>query len=96
VPSSTDVQVPYGKSPQAETHQAGIYDQATQPHAPTAAMGVVDADPNARPVIRVRNLKKTYLLEQTPCMPYVKSRWMSIPASLWRLWVLLAPANRHL
>ncbi len=66
VPSSKDVQVPYGKSLQAETSQAGIYDQATQPHAPTAAMGVVDADPNARPVIRVRNIKKTYLMGQTP------------------------------
>src|SRR6266567_312619 len=63
--SSKAMQVSSGNSPHAQTDRAGIYDQATQPHVP-AAMGVVDADPNARPVIRVRNLKKTYLMGQTP------------------------------
>jgi putative ABC transport system ATP-binding protein len=62
----TDKQSLYSTSLQTETKPAGIYDQATQPHVPTASMGVVDANPNARPVIRVRNIKKTYLLGQSP------------------------------
>lgn len=66
VSSSKDVQVSPGNVSHAQMDQAEIYDQATQPHVRVAAMGVVDANPDARPVIRVRNLKKTYVMGQTP------------------------------
>jgi putative ABC transport system ATP-binding protein len=64
--SSTETQVSTQKMAHKDIKRAGISEQTIQPHASSAAMRVVDADPKVRPVIRVRNLKKTYLLGQTP------------------------------
>ncbi len=66
VSSTKEVQVSPGNASHRQMGQTEIYDQPTQPHARAATMGVVDANPDARPVIRVRNLKKTYVMGQTP------------------------------
>lgn len=55
-----------GNTVQRQTSGTDIHDRTTLHNAPAAATGVVDANPNITPVIRVRHLRKTYMLGQTP------------------------------
>ncbi len=54
-----------GNAVQQQTNGTDIHNQTTLHHTPTAT-GVVDANPNVTPVIRVQHLRKTYMLGQTP------------------------------